>query len=37
MADDPPSGEGMDRLMPKWQHFRRMLNALPLRYEEWSD
>lgn len=26
----------MDRFMPKWQHYQRLLNSLPLRYEQWS-
>lgn len=26
----------MDQFMPKWQHFRDMLNKLPVRHEEWE-
>ncbi|MGD0496877.1 MAG: SprT family zinc-dependent metalloprotease [Bryobacteraceae bacterium] len=26
----------MDRFMPKWQHYREVLNRLPLRHEEWG-
>lgn len=25
----------MDRFMPKWQHFRQVLNRLPVRHEDW--
>jgi len=26
----------MDQFMPKWQHYRDMLNRLPVRHEEWE-
>lgn len=26
----------MDRFMPRWQHYRQMLNRLPLRHECWD-
>lgn len=26
----------MDRLMPKWRHFRQMLNRIPVRHEDWD-
>jgi predicted metal-dependent hydrolase len=26
----------MDRAMPNWQHYREMLNRLPVRYENWE-
>lgn len=26
----------MDRLMPHWQVYRKQLNELPVRHEEWS-
>jgi predicted metal-dependent hydrolase len=26
----------MDKFMPKWSHYRDMLNRLPVRHEEWS-
>jgi predicted metal-dependent hydrolase len=26
----------MDRLMPKWRHFRQALNRIPVRHEEWD-
>lgn len=26
----------MDRFMPNWQHYREMLNRLPVRHEEWE-
>jgi predicted metal-dependent hydrolase len=26
----------MDRLMPKWRHFRQMLNRIPVRHEDWE-
>jgi len=26
----------MDQFLPKWQHYRQILNQLPLRYEEWD-
>ena len=26
----------MDQFLPKWQHYRQILNQLPLRYEEWK-
>lgn len=26
----------MDTFMPKWQHYRKMLNRLPVRHEEWG-
>lgn len=26
----------MDRAMPNWQHYREMLNRLPVRYENWG-
>lgn len=26
----------MDRYMPKWQHYRQVLNRLPVRHEDWA-
>ena len=26
----------MDQFMPKWQHYREMLNRLPVRHEQWA-
>ncbi len=26
----------MDRFMPQWQHYRDMLNRLPVRHEHWG-
>ena len=26
----------MDRLMPKWRHFRQVLNRIPVRHEHWE-
>ncbi len=26
----------MDRAMPKWQHYRQVLNRLPVRHEDWE-
>jgi predicted metal-dependent hydrolase len=26
----------MDRTMPRWQHYRQMLNRLPVRHEDWE-
>ena len=26
----------MDRFIPRWQHYRQMLNRLPLRHERWQ-
>jgi predicted metal-dependent hydrolase len=26
----------MDRFMPKWQHYRAMLNRLPVRHVAWE-
>jgi predicted metal-dependent hydrolase len=26
----------MDQFMPRWQHYRQMLNGLPLRHESWE-
>ena len=28
--------ELMDQFMPKWQHYREILNRLPVRYEHWG-
>lgn len=26
----------MDRFLPQWKHYRRALNQLPVRREEWG-